>query len=137
MIFRNAIYFILFCFLSSISFTPRAQALTAGEAVLTVAGGALAGTVLGASTLPFYGSPGDHMQNIWIGAAVGTVVGVLVSAAAGFTQTSESLDAEDQQNMTMLKQPKPALEFSPALAGSHLTKQDTVLAWQPLATLRF
>lgn len=50
---------------------------------MTVAFSTLGGAVLGASTLPFYEDPGDHTKNIFYGAALGAVAGVLISAYAG------------------------------------------------------
>lgn len=60
-----------------------AHAITFGDAALTVAISTAAGAGLGASTLPFYSESGDHTQNIFIGAAVGAVIGVFVAAASG------------------------------------------------------
>jgi len=49
----------------------------AGNEILETTGLSLAvGTILGASTLPFYSEPGEHTSNLWIGAALGTVAGL-------------------------------------------------------------
>lgn len=47
--------------------------LRRGVAVVMFAG--LAGAVLGASTLSFYGEPQEHVNNIWTGLAVGALLG--------------------------------------------------------------
>lgn len=62
--------------------TARADA-SIGDSAMTVAFSTLGGAVLGASTLPFYEDPGDHTKNIFYGAALGAVAGVLISAYAG------------------------------------------------------
>jgi hypothetical protein len=49
------------------------------DALVTVGIGTAAGTVLGLSTLPFYGHPGDHLGNVFIGASVGLVAGLGVA----------------------------------------------------------
>ena len=47
--------------------------LRRGVAIVMFAG--LAGAVLGASTLSFYGEPQEHISNIWTGLAIGALVG--------------------------------------------------------------
>lgn len=130
MISRALSLLIMICLLTMTFGSSRAYAISGGDAVLTVGGGALAGSILGVSTLPFYNTPSDHTQNIWVGAAVGAVVGVLVAAAVGFAETSENIDDAVDASRDLKLQP----ELSPALAQKNT---DTVLAWSPVATLRF
>jgi len=52
-----------------------------------VLGSAGAGAVLGLSTLSFVDVPGDHLKNIIVGAAIGTIIGVGVVA---FQQAGKS-----------------------------------------------
>ena len=47
-----------------------------GQFLETIGVSTAMGTLLGASTLPFYSSPGDHTGNIGVGLALGAVVGV-------------------------------------------------------------
>lgn len=54
-----------------------------GDAALTVAVTTVAGGILGASTLPFYSDSSNHTKNIYYGAAIGAVAGVLLAAYAG------------------------------------------------------
>ena len=46
------------------------------DALITVGLGTATGTVLGASTLPFYGYPENHLGNVLIGAGIGLVTGL-------------------------------------------------------------
>lgn len=45
------------------------------RSVATVMFAGLSGAVLGLSTLSFYGEPQEHINNIWIGLALGTMAG--------------------------------------------------------------
>lgn len=46
---------------------------------LVVVGAAgLGGAILGLSTLSFYDKPSKHVSNIWMGAAVGIIAGVIL-----------------------------------------------------------
>lgn len=121
------------------SFPITARAITASEAFYTVGGGALGGAVLGASTLPFYENMGDHKQNIWAGAAVGTVVGVIIAAASGFSETSESLDEEDAPQAMHKMAPKlDCTKPTTSVAlGWNQSRANSVVAWSPIASFRF
>lgn len=67
-----------------------ARAATVGDALLTVGVSTAAGAVLGLSTLPFYEESSEHSRNIFYGAALGAVVGVLVMAYAGFQDSADA-----------------------------------------------
>lgn len=59
---------------------PRVAHARSGKIVLeTIGTGVAVGSVLGASTLPFYDQPGLHLNNLAYGAAAGAVVGLGVS----------------------------------------------------------
>jgi hypothetical protein len=56
---------------------PRLARASTGQTILETMGISIAvGTVLGASTLPFYDQPGKHLTNLGFGAAAGAVAGV-------------------------------------------------------------
>jgi hypothetical protein len=59
-----------------------------------VAGGA--GAILGLSTLSFYKQPSDHIPNIWTGAAIGIIVGVIFVAINSAQRGSEDLALKGQ-----------------------------------------
>lgn len=64
--------FSLFCGQTSSAQVQR----TVKRSVATVLFSTLGGAILGLSTLPFYGEPQDHIDNITLGALIGGVVGV-------------------------------------------------------------
>ena len=56
---------------------PAAHAAFAlKDALITIGIGAATGTILGASTLPFYGNAGDHVENVFMGAGAGAAAGL-------------------------------------------------------------
>ncbi|RZA07525.1 MAG: hypothetical protein EOP11_07450 [Proteobacteria bacterium] len=116
-----------------------AQAITLGDAALTVAITTGAGAALGASTLPFYGDSGAHSKNIFYGAALGAVAGVFISAASGVT------DPDAASDVTALRSSAPAenslaqkLRLTPdAILTTNAKKRGETLFWSPLAKLSF
>lgn len=63
---------------------------TQNDIVLVGVAGA-GGAVLGLSTLSFYDEPSKHIANIWTGAAVGVIAGVIWVAYSSATRSSEDL----------------------------------------------
>jgi len=59
--------------------------------LLMVAGGGVVGAVLGLSTLSFYDKPSKHVSNIWTGAAIGIIGGVIIVALGHAQKTQEDL----------------------------------------------
>jgi hypothetical protein len=57
--------------------------------LMVVAGAGLGGAVLGLSTLSFYDKPSKHLSNIWMGAAIG-IIGGVVYVAFNYAQRSGS-----------------------------------------------
>ena len=56
---------------------PRIARAQSGNSFLETMGISIAvGTVLGASTLPFYDQPGNHLMNLAYGASAGAVTGI-------------------------------------------------------------
>lgn len=50
--------------------------------LLVVVGAGVGGAVLGLSTLSFYDTPSKHISNVWTGAAVGIIAGVIFVAVS-------------------------------------------------------
>lgn len=79
--------------------TGLAQA-TSGEDIvkstqndLVIVGAAgVGGAILGLSTLSFYDKPSKHVSNIWMGAAIGIIAGVVLVAVSHAQKSQESLD---------------------------------------------
>jgi hypothetical protein len=59
--------------------------------ILLVAAVGAGGAVLGLSTLSFYDTPSKHISNIWTGAAIGIITGVVIVAYMSATKNSEHL----------------------------------------------
>ena len=83
------------------------------------------GLILGASTLPFYQSPGSNLVNLAYGAAAGAVVGLGIF-------TYEMVAGSDSEVATA-PHSSPTL-YSPRTAS--LTQGETVI-WAPVVSLRW
>jgi len=88
---------------------PRESHANAGTTFLETMGVSIAvGTVLGASTLPFYAQPGNQLTNIAIGAGAGAAVGVgilIYSLFGGAAQDSQTAELDfDQPKKPILTQ---------------------------------
>ena len=59
--------------------------------VLIVAAAGAGGAILGLSTLSFYDKPSKHIANVWTGAAVGVIAGVIFVAYNSAQKGSEDL----------------------------------------------
>lgn len=131
----------------------KARAISAGESVLVVGISTVSGAVLGASTLPFYEDSAAHTKNIFYGAAIGAVVGVLLSAYSGVEESKSNDDEEArvrrdfplqnaQNSVTQTRLLSHTVSHAPKsiAIGSSEILQATVAAqsvWSPLVTWRF
>jgi VIT1/CCC1 family predicted Fe2+/Mn2+ transporter len=68
------------------------------EDILLVVGAGAAGAVLGLSTLSFVDKPSQHISNIWTGAALGIIAGVVIVAYNSAQKGSEELQASKEFN---------------------------------------
>ncbi len=59
--------------------------------IILVGAAGIGGAVLGLSTLSFYDKPSDHVANIWTGAAIGVIAGVIWVATSSAIKGSEDL----------------------------------------------
>jgi hypothetical protein len=59
--------------------------------IMLVAGAGTAGAILGLSTLSFVDKPSKHISNVWTGAAIGVIAGVIVVAYNSAQKGSEDL----------------------------------------------
>lgn len=66
--------------------------------LMIVAGAGLGGAILGLSTLSFVSKPSKHVANIWTGAAIGVIVGVVFVAYNSAQKGSEELMSSAQFN---------------------------------------
>ena len=65
---------------------------TQNDLILVAAAGA-GGAILGLSTLSFVDKPSKHISNIWTGAALGVIAGVMVVAYNSAQKGSEELQS--------------------------------------------
>ena len=63
--------------------------------ILFIAGAGAAGAVLGLSTLSFVDKPSQHVSNLWTGAALGVIGGVLFVAYNSAQRGSEDLQSDE------------------------------------------
>ncbi len=66
--------------------------------ILMVAGAGAAGAILGLSTLSFVDQPSEHISNIWTGAAIGVIAGVIFVAYNSAQKNSEDLQSSKDFN---------------------------------------
>lgn len=61
--------------------------------ILLVGVAGATGAVLGLSTLSFYDTPSTHISNVWTGAAIGVIAGVIFVAYSSATKNQEHLQS--------------------------------------------
>lgn len=71
---------------------------TQNDLILVGAAG-VGGAVLGLSTLSFVDKPSKHVSNIWTGAALGIIAGVLVVAYNSAARGSEDLQSDEEASI--------------------------------------
>ena len=97
---------------------PRDARANTGKSILETMGISIAvGTVLGASTLPFYDQPGKHLMNVAYGASAGAVVGIGV-LVYGFV-TGPSQDRFDDFASDWQPGPVSRKQSTASLASLH------------------
>jgi hypothetical protein len=67
--------------------------------ILIVAGAGAAGAILGLSTLSFVDMPSRHISNIWTGAALGIIAGVVWVAYNSAQRGQEDLQTEEEASL--------------------------------------
>lgn len=67
---------------------------TQNDLILVAAAGA-GGAILGLSTLSFVDKPSKHVSNIWTGAAIGIIAGVVFVAYQSAQRGSEDLQSDE------------------------------------------
>lgn len=133
---------LVFSFFALVAARP-AQALTLGDAALTVSVTTLTGAVLGLSTLPFYEDSSEHTKNIYYGAAIGAVTGVLLAAYSG-VQDGKSGEEEEEASLLHRGPADARFAFSRQIIPERLSGKSApsfgprgVLVWSPLASMKF
>ena len=132
---------IFFSLLALLLVSPKTtSAASIGDAALTISMATVSGAILGVSTLPFYEESGKHTKNIFYGAAIGAVAGVMISALAGVQEGTNGDDEEaalSRRREMLSWHRKVAPEKSTALADLSAKARDSVLVWSPVASVNF
>lgn len=93
-----ALFLSLGLILSSNSFAQTSEEdfvkSTQNDLMIVAAAGA-SGAVLGLSTLSFVDKPSQHVANIWTGAAIGVIAGVIFVAYNSAQKGQEGLEMEE------------------------------------------
>ena len=63
--------------------------------ILFVAGAGAAGAIIGLSTLSFVDKPSQHISNVWTGAALGVIAGVVFVAYNSAQRGTEDLQSDE------------------------------------------
>ena len=132
-------YLICLLVLFSLSLRPNvARAGAFGDAAISVGLGTLAGGLLGASTLPFYPIPKEHTENIFYGAALGAVIGVVVASYAGFPSDDEIEGlTEEEETASTRKLPQPMAKLQPEKSPALLNRSTASVIGMPIAKADF
>jgi hypothetical protein len=109
---------------------PRTARAHSGEDSFleTIGISIVGGTVLGASTLPFYDQPGKHLENLAYGAAAGAAIGLGLGIYGWFSGSSND-DAEEASLQNKLNATRSRrLALAPPVPP-------TALVWTPIVSL--
>jgi site-specific recombinase len=62
--------------------------------IMLIAGAGVGGAILGLSTLSFYDKPSKNLANVWTGAALGIIAGVVIVAISHANKSQDHLTTE-------------------------------------------
>ena len=120
---------------------PSAARANSGVNFLETIGVSTAvGTVLGASTLPFYDEPGTHLSNIAAGAALGAAVGLGVCIAGWISGTPKDQFEEANDSgpaRELRKGPRPFAVRYNSGSKAQIPLPPPALVWTPLVSLHW
>lgn len=86
--------------------------------ILLVAAAGAAGAVLGLSTLSFVDKPSRHLSNVWTGAALGVIAGVIFVAYNSAQRGQEDLQSDEEASLDFNSQERVAWHFQNATLTS-------------------
>lgn len=92
--------------------------------LMLVGGAGVAGAILGLSTLSFVDKPSKHIANVWTGAAIGVIVGVIYvaynSAQRGQEDLESSIDFKTSERVAWHQSHEKNLTFPGVHFGSQI-----------------
>ncbi len=116
---------------------PRMARANSGDTFLETIGiGIAVGTVLGASTLPFYDQPGKHLVNLAYGAGAGAAVGVGVAVygwLSGGSDHDEQVFHSGSRTFALRRQQLPRARRQTRALVPNLPP--TTIVWSPIVSL--
>lgn len=86
------------------------------------------GAVLGLSTISFYPSPGQHLNNMWVGAGAGLLLGLGLAAYLAYAPHENEIDPQE----LMQRSTPQSFWFSPSLPRAHDRQEGFVFELQML-----
>ena len=97
------------------------------EDIITVGAAGAAGAILGLSTLSFVDKPSEHLGNIWTGAAIGVILGVVWvaynSAQKGTEDLESSVDFNSSERVAWHRQNASSLTSPTVQFGTGIWSQ--------------
>jgi hypothetical protein len=124
---------------------PRNARASSGKHFLETIGISVAvGTVLGASTLPFYDQPGSHLANLAYGASLGAVagVGLLIhglfdgsSQREGFPEEYSEIKSGNARIVASLEEESARTTSIPSTSLSSFPSRPASAFWLPVVSL--
>ncbi len=97
------------------------------EDIITVGAAGAAGAILGLSTLSFVDKPSEHLGNIWTGAAIGVILGVVWvaynSAQKGTEDLESSVDFNSSERVAWHRQNESSLTSPTVQFGTGIWSQ--------------
>ncbi|MNJ91124.1 hypothetical protein D3C87_87690 [compost metagenome] len=117
---RTGLAVILSCVLLTSSVSMAQTGRSVKRNVAAVLFSSLGGAILGLSTLPFYGEPQEHANNITTGALIGLVAGLgyvaydntRSSAPAYDYSRFEEIDVKNRRSMSVAATTAPVMKFT-------------------------
>jgi hypothetical protein len=89
---------------------------TAKVFVLTSSYGVMAGSLTGLASLAFYGSPGDHLRNVAIGASLGLYMGIFLGAYLLYLQPDPNAPKKTIESSGETEEEARAVLWTPTFA---------------------
>lgn len=118
---------------------PRTARASSGKFLETIGTGVAVGSVLGASTLPFYDQPGSHLSNLAYGASAGAVAGLgvyLYRLLLRSTVDNDSASAESLSPIQTSDTVRDEFRVPATVSGLRSTPiRPTPAVWMPLVSV--
>jgi len=95
-----------------------------------VMGTGVGGAILGLSTLSFFDRPGDHLKNVWVGGALGVILGVGIITFKQATKSSDQLRSNFKSDKRNFDSIDERLAFDRESYEKRLSKELPAVGYQ-------